>query len=170
MAGTFDLKTPRDLLGKLGRELERLRSSPLDTDHAFNFFVTAEHMLDWLHPGAPGRPARSAARNGEILLEVVSHLANGAKHFDLLNARHDSVADTEHNLGGPMSSSFRSGGFGGPFGSSFGGPFSATGYAPPRLIVRLAGGAVSALGSDIDAVVLAERVFAYWSAPGRLPA
>jgi hypothetical protein len=51
MIGIFDLIEPRHLFEKLGRELERLRSKPDDVDHAFNFFTTAEHMPDWLHPG-----------------------------------------------------------------------------------------------------------------------
>jgi hypothetical protein len=58
MPGVFELRSPADLLAKLGRELERLRTAPNDVDHAFNFFVTAEHMLDWLHPGNKGKARR----------------------------------------------------------------------------------------------------------------
>ena len=64
LAGIFDLKTPKDLLEKLGRDLERLRAAPNDTDHAFNFFVTAEHMPDWLHPGNKGKRDRERKRQG----------------------------------------------------------------------------------------------------------
>lgn len=28
-----------------------MRQDPVNVDHAFNFFTTAEHMLDWLYPG-----------------------------------------------------------------------------------------------------------------------
>ena len=72
MAGSFDLSTPRQLLAKLSRELDRLRTAPNDVDHAFNFFVTAEHMLDWLHPGNKGKARREAIRKGEVMLQVVS--------------------------------------------------------------------------------------------------
>jgi len=37
MGGIFDLADPKDLLAKLGRELDRLRADPDDVDHAFNF-------------------------------------------------------------------------------------------------------------------------------------
>ena len=62
----FGLISPRDLLGKLGRDLEALRRSPSDCDLAFNVFVIAEHMLDLLHP-------------------------DGAKHFEQLSPHHRSV-------------------------------------------------------------------------------
>jgi len=51
MKGLFQLQTARDLLAKLGHDYERLRNSPNDAYVAFDFFVTAEHILDWLHPG-----------------------------------------------------------------------------------------------------------------------
>ena len=44
MLGLFDLTTPEHLLNKLEREYERLKENPADADHAFNFFVTAEHL------------------------------------------------------------------------------------------------------------------------------
>ena len=39
-------ETATDLLAKLARELGRMSESPADADVAFNFFVTAEHLLD----------------------------------------------------------------------------------------------------------------------------
>jgi hypothetical protein len=42
----FIFKTSWDLLGKVRRELERYEAAPLD-DHAFNFFITVYHILDW---------------------------------------------------------------------------------------------------------------------------
>lgn len=48
MTGVFGLTAPGELLAKLSRELNRLRTAPNDVDHAFNFFVTAEHIFDWL--------------------------------------------------------------------------------------------------------------------------
>jgi hypothetical protein len=68
MVGAFDLSTPRPLLAKLSRELDRLQAAPNDVDHAFNFFVTAEHMLDWLHPGHSGKAKarREDIRKSEV--------------------------------------------------------------------------------------------------------
>jgi len=96
MAGIFDLTRSSDLLQKLGRELGRLQAAPDDVDHAFNFFVTAEHLLDWLHPGDRGKYQRKHTRDAGPMLQVVSHIANGAKHFDRLKKHHQSVASTTH--------------------------------------------------------------------------
>ncbi|HVR21199.1 MAG TPA: hypothetical protein VMS65_15910 [Polyangiaceae bacterium] len=49
----FEIKTPRDMLNKAGREHARLVHS-IDIDHVFNFFVTAYHVCDYVkvcHPG-----------------------------------------------------------------------------------------------------------------------
>ena len=80
--GLFQLQTPRDMFAKLKHNHGRLANDPNNAYIAFDFFVTAEHLLDWLYPGVAGRSHRSAARNSEILVcEVVSHLATGAKHM-----------------------------------------------------------------------------------------
>ena len=57
-----------------------------DASLAFNFFVTAEHLPDWLHQ-------RGLVKDNGIL-RIVSHLANGAKHFSLDPKRHKSVTAT----------------------------------------------------------------------------
>ncbi len=49
--GFFEIKTPQDLLDKLKREYMHLQKSTLNQDIAFNFFITAEHISDWLYPG-----------------------------------------------------------------------------------------------------------------------
>jgi hypothetical protein len=71
MPGALHLKTPRDLFANLGHDLEQLKQRPDDPYAAFNFFVTAEHILDWLHPaGRSIEPIRRAARDAELLLAV----------------------------------------------------------------------------------------------------
>lgn len=67
--GLFRLETPRDLLGKLIHDYQRLQQAPDDAYAAFDFLVTAEHMLDWLYPGAAGRAKRTAERNGNVILD-----------------------------------------------------------------------------------------------------
>jgi hypothetical protein len=42
----FLMRTANDLLQKLERDFKKLKQHPLDVDLAFNFFVTAEHILD----------------------------------------------------------------------------------------------------------------------------
>lgn len=89
----FTFQTPNDLFLKLERDLRKLEASPLDVDLAFNFFITAEHFPDWKYPGNRGQ--QTAERSGSILLQIVSHLANGAKHFQVQDTRHRSIDRTD---------------------------------------------------------------------------
>jgi hypothetical protein len=143
MTGIFDLRSPQDLLAKLGRELARLEAAPNDVDHAFNFFVTAEHMLDWRFPDPGGRAKRAAWRKREPLLQLVSHIASGAKHFDGLQSQHQSLIDSglKHRHPNPMMRRMM----------------------PSQLCV-IAGGEVGQRlgGSRITAVNLAKIVHGFW--------
>ncbi|HEX9872519.1 MAG TPA: hypothetical protein VGC99_28765 [Candidatus Tectomicrobia bacterium] len=103
----FDLKTPGDLLRKLEREYDRWKADPLNVDVAWNFFVTVEHLPDWIYyqdMPTSGKP-RPDLLDGEEpyvfkmaltrpLLRICSHLANGAKHFHLRNTNLTSVDRT----------------------------------------------------------------------------
>ena len=82
----FELTTPAQLFHKMESDLAALVASSSDSRLAFNFFVTAEHLPDWLNQ-------RDMVRK-HALLRVVSHLANGAKHFTLDPKRHRSVDGT----------------------------------------------------------------------------
>jgi hypothetical protein len=46
--GFFTLQTAHDLFAKLQREFDRLSARPTDIDVAWNFFVTADHLVDWV--------------------------------------------------------------------------------------------------------------------------
>jgi hypothetical protein len=157
VGGVFDLDNPAALLAKLGRELDRLRDEPKSVDHAFNFFVTAEHMLDWVYPGDSNEPVRRHVRETNTLLQVASHLANGAKHF-VVRRHHRSVTSTEKN-GGFWATGYWPGGF---FGRGY--------WPEPGLVVLLDGAAAQTLGHMVTALDLAEDVYRFWSAPGRLDA
>jgi hypothetical protein len=91
--GLFELRTPADLVRKLRHDLNRMSTSPQDQYAAFDFFVTAEHIVDWIHPTS--KPARGQLRSSSLLLRVTSHLANGGKHFEARSAHHQSVMGTE---------------------------------------------------------------------------
>jgi hypothetical protein len=161
LTGVFDMQRPADLLAKLRRELERFRQDPLDADHAFNFFVTADHMLDWLHPGRAGKAARDTAIGANVLLRYTNRLSIGAKHFDHLYTTNLSVRGSEKR--------------GGHWPPGFWHPnYWATGYWPtPALVVTLEEDASAEFGrtsgETIHALELAERVYAYWTEPGRVP-
>lgn len=149
--GTFDLRTPHDLLQKLRHDFDQLRQNPRNAYVAFNFFVTAEHMKDWVLPGYANRAARENLERASPLLPVCSHIANGAKHFVVEAPHHRSVRDTR-----------RAGGH------------WAIGHWPARawalghwgrgvLFIELEeGDAKKLLGPKISAVDLAERVVAFW--------
>jgi hypothetical protein len=142
------LTTPADLRDKLHREFERLKAEPLSFDHAFNFFVTAEHMLDWVYPGNQNRQGRTDAKNNSVLLQICSHLASGAKHFEVQDRRHNSISSTEPGMGCSIEDYFEPGYFApGYFGS---------------LQVRLQGNAANELGQGIEVIELAEKVIEYW--------
>jgi hypothetical protein len=84
MKGIFGRKDPKDLLYKLEREYGQLLSDPTNGDMAWNFFVTAEHIPDWLARSDPkslgGKSINTFKRNNP-LMHVCENLANGAKHF-----------------------------------------------------------------------------------------
>src|SRR5690348_11422522 len=89
MRGWATLQTPQDLARKVQRDLKRLESSPADVDAAFDFFLTAFHVLDWVHPDSKAEQNR--LRQTEPLLDIIGHLCNGAKHFEA--TRWNQVAD-----------------------------------------------------------------------------
>lgn len=132
----FELKTPADLLRKLESDLVSLEESGQDTKIAFNFFVTAEHLPDWLN-------RRDLVQKTSIL-RIVSHIANGAKHFYLNDKRHTSVKSTEK---------FR----------VFEEGVVENGYFYEPLVIHLSKEEEKDLGfSEIDAVTLGHKVIEFW--------
>lgn len=89
----FELKTAADLFRKLESDYAALEDTPKDSCRAFNFFVTALHLPDWLYR----REERNKLKlfREHAILRIVSHIANGAKHFYVNDGtnkdRHKSV-------------------------------------------------------------------------------
>lgn len=150
MKGSFRLTTPAHLLAKMRHDLERMKQRRLDAYAAFDFFVTAEHMPDWLHPPANDhqeearRPQLRRQIRAEPLFAVVSHIANNAKHFEARNPRHTHVRS--------LRASFATIGDHTPI------------QGPLGLFVLLATetAATLGIGARPNAVVLAERVLREW--------
>jgi hypothetical protein len=69
---------------------------------AWNFFVTAEHLPDWLaRAGGPRLPkgfSYGKFKQETPLLRICSHLASGGKHFRPKEKEHTSVASTRQRL------------------------------------------------------------------------
>src|SRR5262245_35801075 len=82
MAHFFRLETAQLLFEKLTRDLTRLEAWPNDADMAFNFFVTADAILEWLYPGPAGQQQREDLRN-DPLLHAVWELASGATPLEV---------------------------------------------------------------------------------------
>lgn len=142
----FQLSTI-DLLEKLRRDLMRLEADPANPFEAFNFFVTAHHLTDWLCPGLDEKSKKARRRlvASSAALSACAHIATGAKHYRV-DAKHmNSVEATKVHSGG-LSSEF------------------SREFDTSRLQVRLKGKAAKVLGTQVDAVDLASEVLAFWEA------
>jgi hypothetical protein len=146
--GFGGLKTPQDLLRKVRHDFGRLKAEPMNEYAAFDFFVSSYHMLDWLHPS--DKASKEAEENSTPLLQICSHLANGAKHFEARMKHHKSVSDVVAEEGKFFGAKF--------FGDGFFG----------TLYVQLEGQAASLFGAEVSAVDLASKVLAFWEADPRL--
>ena len=91
MQAWFGLNEPKHILAKLVREGEAICKAPMNTDLALNFCVSGFHLIEWLHPGRANNKTRRALIKSEPLLQVLEHLANGIKHFELDPGRHQAV-------------------------------------------------------------------------------
>jgi hypothetical protein len=143
MQGLFNLKTPRDLLAKLRHDFERLDANGLDACAAFDFFVTARHLPEWLYPKEPEK--RRALFDCEVLLRVCAHIADGSKHFEASSKRHASVKDTVFQESWIQEDFVQA-------------DFVQTG----GLFVNLDGDAAIALGATVEVRELARRVLTFW--------
>lgn len=130
----FELTTAADLFRKLEHDLATLESSGYDVYAAFNFFVTAEHLPDWI--------AQRPLIRHHAILRITSHLANGLKHFSV--DRHDSVAATE-------TQKYVEDGYVEP------------GYFEEPLLINLTESEAREFGApSVDALWLARAVVAFW--------
>jgi len=136
---TKELQTPKNLLDKLQFDFARIKANPLDVYAAFDFFVTAEHVPDWV--------GDKSIKSREPLLKVVSHIANGAKHFRATAPKHKSVEDVHVREG-----AFQAG------------AFQSDAFDVGDLLVEIKGDEVKQFGSEISVRRLAQMVIEYWAA------
>jgi hypothetical protein len=145
MKGFFDLRTSRDLFDKLESDFTRLKAEPINSHVAFDFFVTAWHLVEW-HIHLPAE--RTAFCNENPVLNVCEHLAVGAKHFAPRNPRLTSVATTGNtSVWVPKSWSVTA---------------WAQGAWASELVVHLDGPARATFGEIISVVQLAEATMGVW--------
>ena len=148
MEGIFELRTAADLFRKLQTDYEALVATPADPYTAYNFFVTAWHLLEWLYPGDSSVRQRSETRDQHPVLQVCEHLAVGAKHFSPSDKRLEAVTQTGR-------ASYWAKGWWHP-------NWWAKGWWRDALVVELAGKAREQFGAQIDVLPLAEEVMRFW--------
>src|SRR5690349_21391860 len=90
-AGFFHLRGPLDLFAKMKFHREQLVADPMNVYPAFDFFVAAAHLPEWLSKARYSRKLRTA--KARAMNAVCQDLANGAKHF-LLPDKHSAVGAT----------------------------------------------------------------------------
>ena len=145
MKGVFELKDHNDLLAKLEREYERVQAEPLNSDFAFNFVVTAWHMLEWVFPGDHQKSVRETIRDSNQVLQICEHLAVGAKHFQPRPGRLKSVSSS---------------GIGDVWGRAWGDAWGDSWKS--WLEVHLSGEGAEKYGSVIKLQDLAREVMEFW--------
>ena len=147
MAGIFELKTAKDLYEKLKRDFSAFEKDPLNSDLAFNFFVTGWHLLEWACPGNDS--IQKQIRESSIVLQICEHLAVGAKHFEPTNKKHKSVKRSDISGGVWKKGVWAKGVW-------------KKGIWGEKLEVLLDGEAAQQFGEKIYAIDLAKEVLAYW--------
>jgi len=155
----FDLRTPEHLLRKLEREYERWKADPLNNDFAWNFFVTAEHLPDWLARAdsqALGGLSINAFKHDRPLLRVCSHIANGAMHFRP-RLEHTSVDRTVIELRRYVEDGYIDDGY---FAKE---PMLVV-YLSPDEVAALQQAGVPVTAEDSEALWTAARVLEFWQA------
>jgi hypothetical protein len=144
-SGIFSLSTPTDLLNKARHDLERLRHNRCDTYAAFDFFVAARHLPEWLYYNDTN--TREALFAQHIELRTSRHIADGGKHFIATDRKHRQVTSTSESSGAWAPGAWARNAWAG------------TAWATGDLVIDLdpADPGTVALGPRISALELAER-------------
>ena len=140
LKGLFSLRTPENLADKLAADFARLcaaDAASVEAQYAaFDFFVTAEHLPDWLsHSTGGSLTSHRAYPEGPL----VSHIANGAKHFRVDTTRHTTAKDTRSTPGAFQANAFQQ-----------------SAFQTSRLVVDLED------GTTVDVVDVAGNVLNHW--------
>jgi hypothetical protein len=133
------LQSPEDLLDKLRRDLSRLKKEPHQIDHAFNFFVTADLLHDWVLPGKKHRKERKRDRDKEVLLDICHQIATGTKHFETDRSVKSAATKKKVRRTAAL----------------------VNGHATYQL-VAVDDGLTEKLGESVTSLDLAKQVFEYW--------
>jgi hypothetical protein len=155
MRGLFDLLSVEDLCDKLEYDYRRLQENAADAFAAFDFLVTAWHLLEWKYPGNSAKKQREDICKQYPILALCEHLAVSGKHFEPTSKKLSSVKGTRRN------SAWKRGAW-------------ATGAWKPGvwkddLVVELTGEARIAFGDRLTMREIADLVMTFWRGPGECP-
>jgi hypothetical protein len=142
--GFFQLCDPHRLFKKLRYDYDRMLADPLNEFPAWDFFLTANHLVDWIWPSA-GTKQHQLDRAADAIPRICEHLADGAKHF-ILNRAHTAVSALDHIVDGPFDSEL-----------------DPSSFDTGGLFITLERAEAVELGVErITAQDLARRVLVYW--------
>lgn len=139
-----------ELLELLKEDYANLQAHPDEKKMIFDFFVRAESLLDHHLPGRKNNPSRKKMRGNEVLLQVVSHIANDAKHFIAEASHHKSILKIGKTAGWFNSRWFNNHWFGSNW------------FSIPEFYVDLDGDARNKFGKRITIMELSKQIIEYW--------
>lgn len=140
--GFVELSTINDYCGKLKYDYNQFK---LDGDNvyiAFNFFLTAYHLIDWLFEGKYNDKDRERI-NKEPIIRICSNIANGIKHFETDKKRHNSIKEIERE-------------------KCVEDGYVEQGYFDEPIMIRLDDTLERQFGKEIPIIELADRVMDFW--------
>jgi hypothetical protein len=154
MRGWGHLQSAADLARNVQRDLKRLQALPGSTDVAYDFFVTAFHVIDWVYPTS--KTERKHLQAEEPLLDIAGHLCNGAKHFE---AKQWNQVDRMSQRGRYFPPGY------------FNPNLFAVGYfRSPGLTITLTAAEATRFGAtELEALVVAKKICEFWEAHFGLP-
>lgn len=91
----FGFRSASELFDKLQADYQRLASDPLDSYAAYDFFVTAWHLVDWTHSPVHDSGGRDALLARAPVLRVCEQVAVGAKHVEPYATRYALASNAE---------------------------------------------------------------------------
>jgi hypothetical protein len=98
-SGLWNLDTPAELLKKIHSDLKRMRDEPRNPCPAYDFFVTAYHMHEWIARDETHRKTLEAAP----LVRVAGEIATRAKHLHADNPKWVTLDALGSRMHGPLS-------------------------------------------------------------------
>jgi len=70
LKGFASLQNPEYLLSKLGFDFDRMKKKPEYSYAVFDFFMTAEHIIDWILPDTREQKRRTERTEFRIITSI----------------------------------------------------------------------------------------------------